>query len=118
MPEFGINCCKPKFKEKAMQKTKKCLLILVVIGFIAATMAGAQEQGNKKINLNTCTAAELVQVKGIGPKLADKIIEYRKANGPFKKAEDIVKVPGIGPKMWAANKDVFTVDSPAPAKKP
>lgn len=98
-----------------MRKTRTCLMIVVVLLFMVTTLAGAQEHGTKKLNLNTATAGELTKVKGIGPKLAEKIVEYRKANGPFKKADDIVKVPGIGKKFWEANKNILTVDA-APVK--
>ncbi len=98
-----------------MQKMRTCLMIVVVLLFMVTTLAGAQEKGTKIINLNTATAEELMKIKGIGPKLAEKIVEYRKANGPFKKADDIVKVPGIGKKFWEANKNTLTVDA-VPAK--
>lgn len=100
-----------------MKKTRMCFMMMVAIGFMVAAVAGAQDKGMKKINLNTATMEELEQVKGIGPNLAGKIIEYRKTNGPFKRAEDIVNVPGIGPKFWEANKDRFVIET-APAKKP
>ena len=108
-----------------MKKTRISLtmVVLVAIGFMMVAVAGAQDKGMKKtkpntaiVNLNTATSEELEQVKGIGPKLAEKIIEYRKANGPFKRAEDIVNVQGIGTKFWEANKDRFVVEAaPAPA---
>lgn len=113
-----------------MKKTRISLtmVVLVAIGFMMVAVAGAQDKGMKKtkintavVNLNTATAEELEQVKGIGPKLAEKIIEYRKTNGPFKRAEDIVNVQGIGTKFWEANKDRFVVEAapaPAPAVAP
>ncbi|MFZ3048916.1 MAG: helix-hairpin-helix domain-containing protein [Desulfatirhabdiaceae bacterium] len=100
------------------KRAKKGFIALMVLSvfLIASVGFGADV---KMININTATAGELAQIKGIGPKLADKIVEYRKANGAFKKAEDIVNVPGIGPKLWEANKAILTVDSasavPAPA---
>lgn len=62
-----------------------------------------------KININTATADQLATLKGIGPKLADSIIEYRKANGPFKDVTDLIKVNGIGPKTFEDLKDFITV---------
>ena len=49
------------------------------------------------VNLNTATADQLDQLPGIGPTAAQKIVEYRTANGPFTVLEDLLKVPGIGP---------------------
>ena len=63
-----------------------------------------------KINLNTASVEELMQLKRIGPTLAARIVEYRKNNGPFKKPEDIMKVKGIGPKTWELNKDRITTE--------
>ena len=52
------------------------------------------------ININTATSEELQTLKGIGPKTADKIIEYRQNNGAFKTIEDIQNVRGIGAKTF------------------
>ena len=60
------------------------------------------------INLNTATKAELDTLPGIGPALADRIIEYRQKNGPFQRAEDIKKVSGIGDKVYENIKDRIT----------
>jgi competence protein ComEA len=63
-----------------------------------------------KININTATVNELVELKRVGPNYAEKIVKYREDNGPFKKAEDIMQVPGIGQKTWEMNKDRIVVD--------
>jgi len=64
----------------------------------------------EKINLNTATLEELMTLERIGPKYAQRIIDYRETHGPFEKIEDIMKVKGIGPKTFNANKDVITVE--------
>ena len=50
------------------------------------------------IHINTATVEELCALKGVGPKLAEKIIAAREAYGPFKSGADLQKVPGIGKK--------------------
>ena len=50
------------------------------------------------LHINTATADELCALKGVGPKLADKIIAFREANGPFGGPSSLQKVPGIGKK--------------------
>lgn len=52
---------------------------------------------NQPININTATAEQLTALDGVGPKTAQKIIEYREANGGFKSVEELLEVPGIGP---------------------
>ncbi len=66
--------------------------------------------GKNKININRATTAELdAGLEGIGPGLAQQIVDYRNTNGPFKKIEDIRKVGGIGEKRFEAIKDSISV---------
>src|SRR6516165_8127245 len=51
-----------------------------------------------RMDLNRARAAELNQLPGIGPKLAERIVSYRNANGPFRSIDDLRRVSGIGPK--------------------
>ncbi|HPW94200.1 MAG TPA: helix-hairpin-helix domain-containing protein [Fibrobacteraceae bacterium] len=50
------------------------------------------------ISINKATLEELCALKGVGPKLAEKMIAYRDSVGGFKTASDLLKVPGIGKK--------------------
>jgi competence protein ComEA len=61
------------------------------------------------ININTASQAELESLPGIGPALAQAIIEYRQAHGPFKTIEEIIDVSGIGPKTFEKIKALITV---------
>ncbi|MEO5822901.1 MAG: ComEA family DNA-binding protein [Vicinamibacteraceae bacterium] len=61
------------------------------------------------LNLNAATEAQLEALPGIGAATATRIIEYRKKNGPFKKAEDLMNVKGIGEKSFLKLKALVTV---------
>jgi competence protein ComEA len=60
------------------------------------------------IDINTATRAELEALPGIGPTIAQRIVDYREENGPFAKAADILNVSGIGPATYAQFKDLIT----------
>jgi competence protein ComEA len=62
-----------------------------------------------KININTATLAELDTLPGIGPAIAQRIIDYRTQNGNFKTIEDLKKVRGIGDALFNQIKDLITV---------
>jgi competence protein ComEA len=74
-------------------------------GGSGATVPGDQE----KVNVNTATLDELEALPGIGPVLAQRIIDYRTEHGGFRKIDELMEVPGIGPAKFAELKDKITV---------
>ena len=65
--------------------------------------------GNGRIDINRATAAELEALPGVGPKLAQAIIEDRTANGPFRTPEDLLRVKGIGPAKLEKMKEMIFI---------
>ena len=62
-----------------------------------------------KININTANLEELEQIMGVGPVIAQRIIDYRNEHGPFQRIEDIKNVKGIGDATFEKMKDEITV---------
>ncbi len=61
------------------------------------------------IDINTATLAELESLPGIGPTLAQNIINYRNENGPFASPEELMNVDGIGPTIYDQIQNLVTV---------
>ena len=92
-----------------MRVTKSVMVLFVALTLVM-TFCGPIQAGNTgKINLNKATAEELTQLKGIGMKYAEKIVQYRDKNGPFKTVEDLLNVQGIGPRTLEKNKGHIVV---------
>jgi competence protein ComEA len=62
-----------------------------------------------KTNLNTATQAQLEELPGVGPKLAQRVLAYRQRKGRFTSTRDLLEVEGFGPKKLAALQDQLSV---------
>ncbi|MEM1202039.1 MAG: helix-hairpin-helix domain-containing protein [Acidobacteriota bacterium] len=79
------------------------LAALLLGTFVAAMPASAAEtpkQNAEVVNINEATADQIAQLPRVGPALAKRILEFRKANGKFKRADDLILVRGIGEKTF------------------
>jgi len=100
-------------------RTDKALAMGLAAAFLFASLAWAQAQtapSTGKVNINTATLSDLESLPRIGPKVAQRIIDFRTKNGSFKRIEEIMKVQGIGEKVFEGLKDRITV-GPQPASK-
>lgn len=84
-----------------------------VMGETPQAASGADSTGqpsdDSRINPNTASAPELERLPGIGPSLAQMIIEYRETHGPFQHTQDLLQVPGIGPAKLAQIEDLIAI---------
>ena len=62
------------------------------------------------LNLNTASVKELAELPGIGPVLAERIVEYRRTIGRFRYPYEITDVAGIDEKIYTALRDRITAD--------
>lgn len=89
---------------------RKWMCLLLALSLVLSFSLPLFAANNGKININKAGVEELATLERVGEKYAQRILEYREANGPFKKPEDIMKVKGIGSKVWEANKDRISVE--------
>ena len=79
-------------------------------GYTVTTQRDDAEPQSGPLNINTATAAQLETLDGIGPVLAQRIVEYREANGPFASVEGLLEVKGLGPGILEAIRPQITAE--------
>ncbi len=67
------------------------------------------------VDINTADLDQLQTLRGIGPALAQRIIDFREENGPFRSVEDLLQVKGIGEATLEKFRDDIAVEAGAPA---
>jgi len=90
----------------------KVLAFGLAVAIVVFSLASAYAQSaapKAKVNINTASASELETLPRVGPKVAQRIIDFRTKNGNFKKVEEIMKVQGIGEKVFENIRDLITV---------
>jgi competence protein ComEA len=97
----------------------RALALALAAAVLAVSFAPAYAQSGApkaKVNINTAPASELETLPRIGPKVAQRIVDFRTKNGNFKKVEEIMKVQGIGEKVYEQIKDLITVGAESAPK--
>lgn len=75
----------------------------------AQASKGSEVAVGDTVNLNKATVEELQAVRGIGPSLAERIVDYREANGKFESLDELIEVRGIGEKKLEKIKSRITL---------
>ncbi|MDQ2639894.1 MAG: ComEA family DNA-binding protein [Pseudomonadota bacterium] len=87
-------------------------LVALTIGILLLLFGSAVPAA--QVNINTADATTLAkELKGIGLKRAQDIVEYRQKHGPFKSADELALVKGIGPAAIAKNREIIRTDDKA-----
>jgi competence protein ComEA len=82
---------------------------IIVLAKGEAPQIAVGPNSTKPISLNRGSQSELEELPGVGPTLASRIIDWRMANGGFKKIEDLKRVTGIGNKLFMQIKEKATL---------
>lgn len=96
--------------------TRIAFVLSIALGS-ATLMAAGQDTTAKAaatpaaVNLNAATPEQLEALPGIGPRAAQRIVEFRTKNGGFKKVEDLMKIQGIGERSFLRLRPLVTVGS-------
>lgn len=85
---------------------KRFFVFLFIIFFTLFSICSA----SVKININKAGVEKLMELKGIGKSYAQRIVEYREKNGPFKEINDLKNIKGIGEKIIIKNKDTISLE--------
>lgn len=93
---------------------KKTILTLALIAGVALP---ALAQVEKVVNINTASVQELELLPKVGPALAQRIVAFREAQGPFKAPEELMRVKGVGEKTFALLKPYLVTSGPTTLKE-
>lgn len=92
-----------------MKHLRKNVWIAVLVSIAVILTGTCGVCAMEKVNINTASVDQLMDLNRVGAKYAKRIVEYREKYGPFDAPQDIMNVKGIGQKTWDANKDRIVV---------
>ena len=90
--------------------SKRYFLVGFSILLVMLMMTPGWVMAVDEVNINTADKETLSSLPGIGPVIAERIIEYREKNESFKTKEDIMNIKGIGDKTFQKIKDFIVVE--------
>jgi len=105
---FGIGV---SYYRRARLRRRTSAVPLTVLQDTGAVPATARNAFTQLLDINLATARQLDELPGIGPILANRIVEYRQRKGGFRSVGDLRSVPGIGDRRFQTLREFVTVDS-------
>ena len=100
-----------------MNQYRRLIHSVILAGLVLAALPTFAAEARRVVNVNTADAAQLALLPRVGPSVAQKIIDFRKENGPFKSAEDLMLVQGIGEKTFQLLKPYLAVSGETTLKE-
>jgi competence protein ComEA len=100
-----------------MKKIRPLINSLVLVALVLTAMPALAAEGRRVVNVNTADAAQLALLPRVGPAVAQRILDFRKQNGPFKSTEDLLLVRGIGEKTFQLIKPYVAVSGETTLKE-
>lgn len=102
-----------------MNHSRRILSSLVLVGILltSAVSAAVAAEARRVVNVNTADTSQLALLPRVGPAVAQRIVDFRKENGPFKSPEDLMLVQGIGEKTYQLIKPYVAVSGETTLKE-
>jgi competence protein ComEA len=100
-----------------MNRTHRIAGLLVLAALLVTALPGFAAEGRRVVNVNSANAEQLALLPRVGPSVAQRIIDFRKENGPFKSPEDLMLVQGIGEKTYQLLKPYLAVSGETTLKE-
>ncbi len=99
-----------------MNRNRRFISSLILVGVLLASSAFAAD-ARRVVNVNTADTSQLALLPRVGPAVAQRILDFRKENGPFKSPEDLMLVQGIGEKTYQLIKPYVAVSGETTLKE-
>jgi len=91
---------KNAYRSHRAHRAHRMVAGLLALAFLFAALPALGAETRGVVNVNSANATQLALLPRVGPSVAERIVDYRKQNGPFKKPEDLMLVQGIGEKTF------------------
>jgi competence protein ComEA len=100
-----------------MNRSHRFVSSLVLVGILLASASAFAADARRVVNVNTADTSQLALLPRVGPAVAQRIVDFRKENGPFKSPEDLMLVQGIGEKTYQLIKPYVAVSGETTLKE-
>ena len=100
-----------------MNSSRRFVSSLVLVGILLASASAFAAVARRVVNVNTADTSQLALLPRVGPAVAQRIVDFRKENGPFKSPEDLMLVQGIGEKTYQLIKPYVAVSGETTLKE-